>query len=47
MLFRSRAMYTSGIMKGRETGAFDPQANVTRAETAAIARRIYLDVEDY
>lgn len=42
-----RAMYTSGIMKGRETGAFDPQANVTRAETAAIARRVYLDVEDY
>lgn len=42
-----RAMYTSGIMKGREDGSFDPQANVTRAETAAIARRIYLDVEDY
>ena len=42
-----RAMYTSGIMKGREDGSFDPQANVTRAETAAIACRIYLDVEEY
>lgn len=42
-----RAMYTSGIMKGREDGTFDPQANVTRGETAAIAKRIYLDVEDY
>jgi hypothetical protein len=42
-----RAMYTSGIMKGREDGSFDPQANVTRAETAAIAYRIYLDVEEY
>ena len=32
-------MYSSGVLNGRENGAFDPDAPVTRAEAAAIIER--------
>ena len=34
-----RKMYRSGIINGRENGAFDPSAKITRAETAAMIER--------
>ncbi len=40
-----KGMYTSEIMTGREDNTFDPKASTSRAEAAAIARRIYVDMD--
>lgn len=41
-----KGMYTSEIMQGREDNTFDPKASTSRAEAAAIARRLYVDIDD-
>ena len=39
-------MAAGGILQGDETGAFRPNANITRAEFAAIASRFMADTDD-
>lgn len=41
-----KAMYTSKLLTGRADNTFDPQANMSRAEAAALARRVYVAVDD-
>lgn len=41
-----KAMYTSKLLTGREDGTFDPFAPTSRAEAAAMARRLYVNLDD-
>lgn len=41
-----KAMYTSKLITGREDGSFDPFAPTSRAEAAAMIRRLYINLDD-
>lgn len=41
-----KAMYTSKLITGREDGSFDPFAPTSRAEAAAMIRRLYVNLDD-